>query len=458
MRAGRDDVPAADPLVLGRLLAAQTLLPVLPTAQRVAEFYADALTSVPGVSATRVCLVGGASTAGQAGIDRCHTCPGAEGGGPEAGEDGGPLPFGARCALPPGARLRVMPLHTAVAGYGFLVLLLADPAVFDRYEPFIANLGSFLALALENRAQQHHLEQARDTLERRVEERTEELKAANANLEAQIEDRRRAEELVRQLNQQLEHRVEERTAQLQAANRELEAFAYSVSHDLRAPLRHVSGFAGLLTERVGDSLDEEAKHDLDAISDAAGRMGQLINDLLSFSRMGRNEFSAVPVDLGVLVRDVLQELERDQEGRVVRWQIAPLPVVIGDEAMLRVVFVNLITNALKFTRPRPVAEIEIGVRTQDPDLGGAGSGGPAPREGRQVVVFVRDNGVGFDMAQADRLFGVFERLSHGPESFEGTGIGLANVRRVVTRHGGRVWAEGVVGHGATFCVSLPAPE
>jgi PAS domain S-box-containing protein len=250
-----------------------------------------------------------------------------------------------------------------------------------------------------------------------------------------ISDRRRREQEVQTLNQHLARR----TVELQATNKELEAFAYSISHDLRAPLRHVSGYAELLQKSAAGRLDDKSRRYIGLIVDAARRMGNLIDDLLAFSRIGRAETRTARVSLDALVKEVLEELRPETEGRDIAWAVGALPEVDADRAMLRLALVNLVSNAIKFTRTRPKATIEIGCLD-------TGRG--------ETTVFVRDNGVGFDMQYADKLFGVFQRL-HPADAFEGTGIGLATVQRIVHRHGGRVWADGIVDGGATFYFSIP---
>lgn len=225
---------------------------------------------------------------------------------------------------------------------------------------------------------------------------------------------------------------------LAEANRELEAFSYSVSHDLRAPLRHISGFVDLLTRHAAEQLDEKGRRWLGIITESARDMGQLIDDLLVFSRMGRSEMLEADCDLRAIVDEIIDMLVRGAGARRVEWRVRDLPTVRGDPSMLRLALMNLLGNAFKYTRPRDPALIEIS----------------AMDEGHRWVVTVADNGVGFDMLYADKLFGVFQRL-HSPKEYEGTGIGLANVQRIVRRHGGDVWADGAVDRGATFRFSLP---
>jgi signal transduction histidine kinase len=248
---------------------------------------------------------------------------------------------------------------------------------------------------------------------------------------------------IQELNQGLEKLVAKRTSQLEEANRELEAFSYSVSHDLRAPLRHVDGFAGLLARHAAPMLDERGRHLLDTISSAAKQMGRLIDDLLEFARAGRTELRITPVDQDAIVASVIRDGAFERKGRQIEWRVTPLPGIRADAAMLRQVWANLIQNAVKYSGKADAPEIAVGCK-------------PPDSNGEQVF-FVRDNGVGFDMRYVEKLFGVFQRL-HTAAEFEGTGIGLANVRRIIARHGGRTWAESVVGQGATFYFSMPAAE
>jgi PAS domain S-box-containing protein len=239
---------------------------------------------------------------------------------------------------------------------------------------------------------------------------------------------------ITELNRSLKVQIE----QLSASNRELEAFSYSISHDLRAPLRHIIGFVDLLNERDLTALDAKSRHYLEVITQAAQKMGNLIDGLLAFSRMGRAELDKRTVDLDRLVREILRQQAEETRGREIDWEIAPLPAVAGDPAMLHLVLNHLIQNAVKFTKPRARARIEIGALEED----------------EETRVYVRDNGVGFDIRYVSKLFGLFQRL-HSNEEFEGTGVGLAYVQRIVMRHGGRVWAEGALDGGATIWFALP---
>ena len=255
------------------------------------------------------------------------------------------------------------------------------------------------------------------------------LGASFNSMAAKVEDAQR----------ELETRVAERTAGLRDALGELEAFSYSVSHDLRAPLRHVVGFASLLEQSSSSALTVDGRRHLKTIIDAANRMGRLIDDLLAFSRVGRTPISSRTVDLNQLTAEARHEVTTGGTGANVAWSIDPLPIVQGDPALLRLVLINLLSNAVKYSSRVPEPRIHVGI---------------APGQPGEIVIVIRDNGEGFDMQYAHKLFGVFQRL-HAHGDFEGTGIGLANVRRIVQRHGGRTWAEGVVGGGATFYFSLP---
>lgn len=251
-----------------------------------------------------------------------------------------------------------------------------------------------------------------------------------------ITERKRAEESVARLNVELALRA----AQLEAANKELESFAYSVSHDLRAPLRVIDGFARILAEEQAIALSADGKEHLQMVRQYTRKMGALIDDLLAFSRLSRQAMRSERVEMGELAREALLELERERKGRDVEVVLRDLPACVGDRALLRQVWLNLLSNALKFTRPRDHASIEVGSRMD----------GERP-EG--LTYYVKDNGVGFDMKYTEKLFRVFQRL-HGEEQFEGTGAGLAIVQRIVERHGGRVWAEAELDHGATFSFTL----
>lgn len=275
-----------------------------------------------------------------------------------------------------------------------------------------------------------------------IQERDNALKTANEALHEENAERKDAEAAVLQLNTTLERRVAERTEELMAANKELEAFSYSVSHDLRAPLRAVDGYSRMMAEDYAGKLDEDGLRMLDVIRSETRRMGRLIDDLLAFSRLGRQQIEHVKIAMQSMAQEIFEEQVAQDPTRNVRLNLHPLPPAYGSEAMIRQVWVNLISNAVKFTKGREVGEIEIGALEGE--------------DGKQVY-FVKDNGAGFDMRFSDKLFGVFQRL-HSEQEFAGTGVGLALVQRIVHRHGGRAWAEGAVDQGATFYFAIQNPK
>lgn len=289
----------------------------------------------------------------------------------------------------------------------------------------------------ELQIKQRELQQAKETLEARVAERTAQLAQTNEQLQIELVERKRAEEEVKKLNEDLERRVAERTAQLAAANNELEAFSYSVSHDLRSPLRHINGFTRILIEEHSPQLGPEAQQQIERIQEGTQKMGRMIDDLLNLARLDRHNMAMQPTSLNSLVENVLRDLESETTGREIDWRIGSLPSVDCDSGLIQQVFANLLSNAVKYTRHCERAVIEIDQSTVE----------------GQLVLFVRDNGAGFNPKYADKLFGVFQRL-HNDQDFEGTGVGLATVQRIVRKHGGRIWAEAETNKGATFYFSL----
>ncbi len=289
----------------------------------------------------------------------------------------------------------------------------------------------------ELEAKQRELQEAKETLEAKVAKRTAELAWANDRLQIELAERKRAEDQVKKLNEDLENRVAERTAQLAAANEELDAFSYSVSHDLRAPLRHIDGFAHLLIQNHILQLTPEARQHLELIREGTQKMGRMIDDLLNLARLDRHSMVLRMTALNSLVDIVVQDLKPEVAGREIEWRVGSLSSVKCDPGLVQRLFANLLSNAVKYTSRRERAVIEIGQSTVD----------------GQTVFFVRDNGAGFNLKYADTLFQVFQRL-HTDREFAGTGVGLATVRRIIRKHGGRVWADAEIDKGATFYFTL----
>jgi len=291
---------------------------------------------------------------------------------------------------------------------------------------------------LQDITERHKAEKGIQEWQTKLKEALEVSNQSRKTLLSVLEDQQHAQQEVHKLNAELESKVEQRTAQLEASNKELEAFSYSVSHDLRAPLRHISGFADMLTKDIQNQLSEKERHYLQIINESANKMGELIDDLLSFSRTGRTEIKHTTFSMNQVIEDAKTQLKHLTPDRVINWKIATLPNVYGDYNLVRLAWVNLIDNALKYTRNRKKAVITIDWK----------------EDNEEYIFWISDNGVGFDMNYAQKLFGVFQRM-HSSSEFEGTGIGLANVNRIILKHGGRIWAEAKVNKGATFYFSLP---
>jgi len=293
----------------------------------------------------------------------------------------------------------------------------------------------------KRRRAEEALQKAHGELERKVEERTADLSKANIFLEQEISERKRAEEEIRKLNAELEQRVIERTAQLEAANKELEAFAYSVSHDLRAPLRAIDGFSRFVLEDYAEKLNGEGKRLLNIIRTNTQKMDQLITDILALSRVSRTEIKLSRINMTTLVNSIYHELASPEVRQKFVFSVGPLPDAFGDPILMRQLWSNLISNAIKYTLPKEERRIEIGSLV----------------ESGMNIYSIKDTGVGFNPDYMHKLFGLFQRL-HGAEEFEGTGVGLSIVQRIILRHGGKVWAEGKVNEGATFWFSIPIKE
>jgi signal transduction histidine kinase len=345
--------------------------------------------------------------------------------------------------------VRVWARVLIISAGGFVALQLLMRYVLGDTGRALGDANHSLRLLLaeqEHRVRtEHEIMQLNAELEVRVRERTAELAARVAEVERlHLEEQTLMRDLrsSQQSADRVAARLQEVNSNLLAANQELEAFSHSVSHDLRAPLRNITGFLELFQRRAGGQLEPEAERFVSVVNTEAMRMGHLLDDLLTFSRIGRTELQLQPVDLTALVASLREDLKADIGERVIVWEIGTLPAVRGDPALLRQVMANLLGNAVKFTRPCANARIEIGAS-------------PLGRDERTATIFVRDNGAGFNPKYLDKLFGVFQRL-HNSRDFEGTGIGLANVKRIITRHGGRVWAEGQVDRGATFYLTLHA--
>jgi len=315
-----------------------------------------------------------------------------------------------------------------------------DGTVFDLEisVQYRENEGGQMVAFLRDITEQKRSEENILTSQAKLSEALEVSNRSRKTLLSVLEDQRRTQQEINTLNAELEHRVDERTSQLEAANKELEAFSYSISHDLRAPLRHINGFINLFLENKKTAITEEELGYLNIVSNSAKEMGDLIDALLSFSRLSRAEIQKTLINSSSMISQLQELFTEDFKSRKIEVKINELPLISGDYQLIKQVWTNLLSNAIKYTGKKEVAQIEIGSMELD----------------SEIVFFVKDNGAGFNMKYGDKLFGVFQRL-HKPRDFEGIGIGLANVNRIITRHGGRCWAEGELGQGATFYFSIP---
>lgn len=322
-------------------------------------------------------------------------------------------------------------------GYAVFEIGPWDGMIYETLRRQISSALKGVFLIQERLQAENELKKNRDFLEELVKSRTKELVDTNKQLQDEITERKRVEREIRRLNEDLENRVNQRTAQLEDTNRELEAFSYSVSHDLRSPLRAINGYANILIDEFNPQLPKEAQGHLNRIKKSSQRMEKLIQDLLAFSRLGRRELIKQPTDCTVLVKKAFTDLEKDLEGRQINIEIQDLPNCMADPILLKQVFVNLLANAIKFTTNREYAQIQIG----------------CDKVNGKNAFYVRDNGVGFDMAHANNLFGVFQRF-HSADEFEGTGVGLAIAKRIIIRHGGKIWGQAEVDKGASFYFTI----